>query len=118
VTNADPAPRVRAPMALRNLAHSVTGGRKVTFRIYGEDPVVGYFSGYDDDYFYVLVPGDGVSFERKHVSRRFLTGFDISENSTYKNESCRAEMEPTIKGCRSHMTQHVLHRQDAPENRG
>lgn len=97
-------------MTLRNLAHSVVNGRRVTFHRHNADPVVGYFSGYDDDFYYVLVPEDGWTFSRKHVARRFLTGIDISETSTYSDEPCRAQMEPTVKACRSYMIENVLHR--------
>lgn len=100
-------------MSLRQLALAVNNGRMVTFHIFDNDPVTGYFAAMDPEYFLVLVISkDGNTFSRRMVARSSITLVDLHDAETYKSEFCRNGLDEIVGPFRAYLAKNVLGRQE------
>lgn len=98
-------------MSTKQLAGSVKDGVKVTLSIFDGDPVTGYLSGWDDDYFFVLepAPGSNEGFRKKLVQRATNTQIELHDQPTLAEEPRYEDMVAIIYPFRTWVMTHILY---------
>jgi hypothetical protein len=110
----------KTSMSMRQIAYSVTQGRKVTIESPAAKPAEGYIAGLDDENYLILCPeqtrDNRPTFIRRTMPRVGAV-ITFHDERTFNAEPCFAEMDEIVTPYRTYLARNVLGRQNQQSSR-